>query len=51
MPCPAHETIAGLIIFDVSPSITKPRLLLRDLKDGSSAFSGAIDLTRKKGEE
>ena len=48
---PPHETVAGLIIFDLPATVVKPRLLLRDLHDSSAAFSGAIDLTRTTREE
>jgi len=44
---PPHETVAGLLVFDVPASVTKPRLLVRDLNSTSGDFSGVIDLTRK----
>lgn len=44
---PPHETVAGLVVFDLPTSVAKPRLLLRDLNETSATFSGAIDLTEK----
>ena len=48
---PPHETIAGLIFFDLPSTVAKPRLLLRDLSDAAADFSGAIDLTHNAREE
>ena len=44
-PMPPRESLAGIIVFD-TPRLTAPRLLVRDLTADSTAYTGAIDLTR-----
>lgn len=45
---PAHEAIAGLVIFDIPVSLQKPRLLIRDLTTSSTEYTAEIDLTKEK---
>lgn len=42
------KAVAGLIVFDIPLSVTKPRLLVRDLVRSSEEFTAEIDLLREK---
>jgi hypothetical protein len=44
---PARQAIAGLIVFDVPLTTTQPRLLIRDLREPATDFTGKIDLTQR----
>ncbi|MHB9131848.1 MAG: zinc-ribbon domain-containing protein [Armatimonadota bacterium] len=43
-----QESIAGIIVFDTPRDLAQQKLLVRDLTQESTDFTGAIDLTQEK---
>jgi hypothetical protein len=46
---PGHESIAGVVIFDVPPTLEAPHLLVRDLTRSVRDESGLIELAEESG--